>query len=57
MGKKPEKYDPEHENRGIGYLAIGRVIFTVEFYIKHVREIIAKELADEASILGRGDDE
>ena len=57
MGKKPAKYDPEHENRGIGYPAIGRVIFTVEFYIKHVREIIAKELAYEASILGREDDE
>ena len=57
MGKKPEKYDPEHEKKGIGYSAIGRVIFTLEFYIKHVREIIAKELAYEASILGREDHE
>jgi hypothetical protein len=57
MGKKPDKYDPQHEKKGMKYPAVGRVIFTVEFYVKHVREIIAEALAYEASILGREDDE
>jgi hypothetical protein len=57
LRRKPDTYDPEHEKRGIEYPAIGRVIFTVEFYVKHVREIIAEALAFEASILGREDDE
>jgi hypothetical protein len=56
-GKKPDRYDPEHEKKGMKYPAIGRVILTVEFYVKHVRKIIAEALAYEASILGREDDE
>lgn len=53
-----ENYDPEHETpnekypTGFHYPANGRTIFTIDFYIKHVREIIAQGLAYEASILG-----
>ena len=55
-------YDPEHETpseqhpTGWHYPANGRVIFTVEFYVKHVREIIAHNLASEASILGEDEE-
>jgi hypothetical protein len=49
--------NPEHEEKGIQYAGIGRVIFTVEFYVKHVRKIIGETLAYEASILGREDGE
>jgi len=51
-------YDPDHETpnpaapHGIHYPATGRVLFTIDFYIKHVRDIIATHLAYEASILG-----
>jgi hypothetical protein len=55
--EEPDKYDPEHEKKGMKYPVIGRVIFTVEFYVKHVREIIAEALDYEDSILGREDDE
>lgn len=56
-------YDPEHETpteerpTGWHYRGVGRVIFTIEFYIKHVREIIADQIAYEMSILGEEDDE
>ncbi|CAN7694145.1 hypothetical protein LJR030_003682 [Rhizobium sp. LjRoot30] len=56
-------YDPEHETpnekhpTGWHYPGIGRVIFTIDFYIKHVREIIADQIAYEMSILGEEDDE
>jgi hypothetical protein len=53
-------YDPRHEEPGrskkwpggMQFNGIGRIIFTVEFYIKHVRQIIAERIAYEASILG-----
>jgi hypothetical protein len=57
LAKDSNTYDPEHEKKGTEYAGIGRVIFAVEFYVKHVREIIAEALAYEASILGREDDE
>lgn len=56
-GKAPTDYDPDHEKNGTGYPGIGRVLFTVEFYVKHVREIIADRLAYEASIIGEDDPE
>lgn len=55
--KNSDTYDPEHEEKGIQYAGIGRVIFTVEFYVKHVRKIIGEALAYEGSILGREDGE
>jgi hypothetical protein len=51
-GKPALPYDPDHEKNGRAYQGLGRVLFTVEFYIKHVREIIAERLAYEVSILG-----
>lgn len=56
-----DNYNPEHETpneehpTGWYYPATGRVLFTVEFYIKHVREIIAQHFAYETSILGEED--
>jgi hypothetical protein len=58
-----DNYDPEHETpneknpTGINYPASGRVIFTIDFYIKHVREMLAERLAYEASILGEEEGE
>lgn len=46
-----DNYDPEHETpnekhpTGFHYPGNGRVIFTIEFYIKPVREMIAERLA------------
>lgn len=57
-----DNYDPEHETpnpqypTGWHYPGTGRVIFTIEFYVKHVREIIAQHLAYEASIIGEEDE-
>ena len=58
-GDVEPNYNPEHETtltkkypQGMYYPATGRVIFTIEFYIRHVREIIAARVADEVSILG-----
>lgn len=62
-GEIKDNYDPEHETpneknpTGFHYPSNGRVLFTVDFYIKHVREIIAQHIAYEASILGEEDDE
>jgi hypothetical protein len=57
-----ENYDPEHETpneahpTGWHYPGVGRVIFTVEFYVKHVREMIAERIEYERSILGEEDE-
>ena len=57
-GEVREAYDPEHETpneknpTGIAYPGNGRTLFTVEFYIKHVRELIAGRIAQEISIIG-----
>jgi len=64
-GLVEQDYDPEHEQpgrnpkypNGMAFIGSGRVLFTIDFYIKHVREIIADRLADEASILGEEDPE
>src|SRR5262249_34043445 len=58
-------YDPEHEEpgrnpkypNGMTFRGCGRVLFTIDFYIKHVREMISDHLAYEASILGEDDSE
>ena len=56
-------YDPEHETptegkpNGWHYPGVGRVIFTMEFYVKHVRELLADQIAYEMSILGEDEDE
>ena len=49
-------YDPEHETHDKHYGA-GRIIFSIDFYIKHVREIIAERIEYERSILGEDDEE
>ena len=57
------QYDPEHETpsekhpNGFHYPGTGRVIFTIDFYIKHVRKTIADHIAYEASILGKDEDD
>lgn len=61
-GEVKVNYDPEHETpneknpSGWHYPAAGRVIFTLTFYVKHVREILAERLAHEMSILGEDDE-
>jgi hypothetical protein len=61
-GEIIDNYDPEHEApnqqhpTGWHYPGSGRVIFTVDFYIKHVRELIAERIAYEASILGEDEE-
>jgi hypothetical protein len=57
-GEVKNNYDPEHEKPSEAaplrthYPATGRVLFTIEFYVRHVRDIVAERLAEEASILG-----
>lgn len=61
-GEVTDKYDPEHETpneqnpTGWHYPGNGRVIFTIDFYIKHVREMIRERIAYEVSILGEEDE-
>lgn len=58
-------YDPEHEKpgrnpkfpEGMCFRGIGRIVLTVEFYIEHVRKIIADRIAYEATILGEEEEE
>jgi hypothetical protein len=62
-GEIKDNYDPEHETpndkypTGYHYPGNGRTIFTVEFYVKHVREMIAERIAYERSLLGEEEDE
>lgn len=49
-------YDPEHEAHGTHFPGLGRVLFSIDFYIKHVREIISDKLDYEFSIIGADDD-
>lgn len=55
--KEPSVYDPDHEKNGFNYPGLGRVLFTIEFYVKHAREVIASRLAYESSILGEEEGE
>lgn len=41
LQQAPEHYDPHHESRGMYYEGLGRVVFSVEFYVAHVRQIIS----------------
>lgn len=59
VGKEPKHYDPLHETtkteefpEGSCFIGIGRVLFTVEFYVSHVRKIIADAIDHERNILG-----
>ncbi|MBT3779995.1 MAG: hypothetical protein HOF91_08265 [Rhodospirillaceae bacterium] len=49
------QYDPDHEKKGRGYRGLGRIVFTIEFYVDTIRDIIAKAIEDEQSILGEED--
>jgi hypothetical protein len=63
-GGKIVPYDPLHEMPGRnpdhpeGYqlAGVGRIVFAVEFYINHVRKIIADQIEYECSILGEDDE-
>lgn len=48
-------YDPDHEKNGMGYHGIGRVLFTIDFYVGHVRQIIADAIEEERNTLGEED--
>ena len=60
-----KNFDPEHEKpgrnpefpEGMLYQGISPVLFTVEFYISHVRKIIDTAIVYEQSILGEDEDE
>jgi hypothetical protein len=48
----PNNYDPDHEKKNRGYPGIGRVVLHIEFYVTHIRSIIAEQIEYENSILG-----
>ncbi len=50
-----ETYDPDHEKNGQHYPGLGRVILTVDFYISHIRQIIADRIAQEMRVYGEDD--
>jgi hypothetical protein len=50
-------YDPDHEKNGTHYPGLGRVVLAIEFYVSHVRKIIADRIEDERSILGREEED
>ncbi len=58
-GEVVDNYDPDHETptedqpNGIQYRGVGRVIFTVEFYVSHVKQIIATVLLTRTAYWGR----
>lgn len=54
--RTPISYDPDHEKNGAHYPAIGRILFTIEFYVSHVRQIIADAIEEERNILGEEED-
>lgn len=60
-GEMEVLFDPDHESpsekypEGMSYPGNGRVVFTIDFYIKHVREMLASRIAYEASIIGEDD--
>jgi hypothetical protein len=45
-------YDPDHEKHGTHFPGLGRIIMTMEFYIAHVRKILADAVERERNILG-----
>lgn len=49
------KYDPDHEKNGTHYPGLGRIVFSIDFYISHVRQIIADAIEEERSLLGEED--
>lgn len=56
MEEEPKVYDPQHEKNGSYYPSLGRILFTVEFYISHVRQIIAAAIEEERNTLGPEDE-
>lgn len=50
-------YDPDHEKNGQNYPGLGRVLFSMEFYVEHARKVIAEAWAYEASVIGGESDE
>ena len=63
-GGEMKVYDPMHESpgrnpkfpEGMQCAGIGRVVFTVEFYVAHVRKIIAERIEHERNIIGEEDE-
>lgn len=49
-------YDPDHEKNGNQYPGVGRVLFTIDFYVSHVRQIIADAIEEERNTLGEEED-
>jgi ABC-type proline/glycine betaine transport system substrate-binding protein len=45
-------YDPDHITKGFYYAGLGTVIFTVDFYISHVRKLLDEKIERERNILG-----
>lgn len=55
LQQTPKHYDPHHESRGVYYGGLGRVVFSVEFYVAHVRQIISDAIEVERNTLGDDD--
>jgi hypothetical protein len=48
----PKQYDPDHEKKNRAHTGIGRVVLHIEFYLSHIRSIIAEQIEYENSIMG-----
>lgn len=49
-------YDPDHEKNGVEYRGLGRIVFSIDFYVTHVRQMIAAAIEEERNILGEEDE-
>lgn len=50
-------YDPDHEKNGKHFPGAGRILFTIDLYLDHIRAIIDDRIAYERSLLGEEDDD
>lgn len=50
-----DQFDPDHEKKGNHYPGAGRIIFSIDFPLHHLRAIIADRIEYERSLLGEED--
>ncbi|TWB19213.1 hypothetical protein [Nitrospirillum bahiense] len=55
-GEVKIQYDPDHTKNGTHYPGVGPVLFTIDFYVNHVRKIIADAIDVERNTFGEEDD-
>lgn len=57
MGHTSCNYDPDHLRKEMHYPGMGMIAFSIEFNVAQVRALIRREIQEEASILGKDEDE